>query len=175
MILLVCSCLNIRVHGRGSTFNLVDPKTLNLPENVLSDSFFESQMYPVNLDLAGVTLSRQPEMMTHRKGQSPDKITNLLREPSEIESDDGELSCSNLDFDEDIILSESNCKESEESAVEIDNIPVNPDIYVARDGKEWIPHNGNVPGRFATTHTSSGPTSSVKHNANISFLWYKRS
>ncbi|GFY54900.1 uncharacterized protein TNIN_49031 [Trichonephila inaurata madagascariensis] len=59
MILLVCSCLNIRVHGRGSTFNLVDSKTLNLPENVLRDSFFESQIYPVNLDLAGVTLSQK--------------------------------------------------------------------------------------------------------------------
>ncbi|GFT77644.1 uncharacterized protein NPIL_75751 [Nephila pilipes] len=59
MILLVCSCLNIRVHGRGSTFNLEDPKALNLPENVLSDSFFESQVYPVILDLAGVTLSQK--------------------------------------------------------------------------------------------------------------------
>ncbi|GFW89901.1 hypothetical protein TNCV_2979971 [Trichonephila clavipes] len=48
---------------------------------------------------------------------------------SENESDDGELSCSNLDSEEDIRLSESDCEESEESADIIDNIPVNPDIY----------------------------------------------
>ncbi|GFW30262.1 hypothetical protein TNCV_3850331 [Trichonephila clavipes] len=27
---------------------------------------------------------------------------------------------------------------------------VNPDIYIAMDGTEWIPHNSNVPGKFAT-------------------------
>ncbi|GFW98235.1 uncharacterized protein TNCV_331871 [Trichonephila clavipes] len=39
--------------------------------------------------------------------------------------------------------------ENEESADVIDNIPVYPDMYVARDGTEWIPHNNNVPSRFA--------------------------
>ncbi|GFY21033.1 hypothetical protein TNCV_3990771 [Trichonephila clavipes] len=55
-------------------------------------------------------------------GLSPDEIANLL-------------------------LSESNCEESEESE---DVIPVNPDIDVSRDGTEWIPHNCNVPGRLVT-------------------------
>lgn len=59
MILLVCTCLNIRVHGRGNIFPLVDPKTLNLPENVLRDEFFESLIYPVTLDLAGITMSQK--------------------------------------------------------------------------------------------------------------------
>ncbi|GFX74957.1 uncharacterized protein TNCV_1845291 [Trichonephila clavipes] len=53
----------------------------------------------------------------------------------------------NKESDEDIRLSES---ESKESADEIDNISVNTDIYVTRNGTEWIPHNSNVPGRFAT-------------------------
>ncbi|GIX87490.1 uncharacterized protein CEXT_357551 [Caerostris extrusa] len=56
MILLVCSCLNVRVHGRGNTFNLRDSDSLDVPENVLRDPFFESQVYPVTMDLAGVTM-----------------------------------------------------------------------------------------------------------------------
>ncbi|GFU01885.1 hypothetical protein TNCV_1523811 [Trichonephila clavipes] len=47
------------------------------------------------------------ETMTRRKGLSPDKIANLLRKLSENESAGGQLSCSNLDSDEDIGLSES--------------------------------------------------------------------
>ncbi|GFX22891.1 hypothetical protein TNCV_2606331 [Trichonephila clavipes] len=43
---------------------------------------------------------------------------------SENELDGGELSCSNLDSDEDIKLSESDCKESEETANITDGIPV---------------------------------------------------
>ncbi|GFT07612.1 uncharacterized protein TNCV_4045671 [Trichonephila clavipes] len=89
-------------------------------------------------------------MMARRKGLSPDKIANLLREISENESDGGQLSCSNLDSVKDIRLSDSDCEESEESADIIDNIPVNIDIYIAKDGPEWIPHNRNVPGKFAT-------------------------
>ncbi|GFU16504.1 DUF4817 domain-containing protein [Trichonephila clavipes] len=42
-----------------------------------------------------------------------------------------------------IRLSESNREESEESADEINNIPVNPDIYVVRNATKWIPHNSN--------------------------------
>ncbi|GFU93387.1 uncharacterized protein TNCV_1861171 [Trichonephila clavipes] len=72
-------------------------------------------------------------MITRRKGLIPDEIANLLRELSENESDDGELSCSNLYSDEDIRLIESDYEEFEESADEIDNIPVNPDIYVVRE------------------------------------------
>ncbi|GFU79954.1 uncharacterized protein TNCV_578341 [Trichonephila clavipes] len=97
-------------------------------------------------------------------------------ELSENESDGGELSCSNLDFNEDIRLSESDCEKSKESADEIDNIPANPDIYVARDGPECIPHNGSVHGRFVTRNVlrqSSGPTSFAKHNDNVTFLCYK--
>ncbi|GFW05024.1 hypothetical protein TNCV_598181 [Trichonephila clavipes] len=41
-----------------------------------------------------------------------------------------EESCSNLDSDEDMRLSENDCEESTESVDVIDNIPVNPDIYV---------------------------------------------
>ncbi|GFV97183.1 potassium channel subfamily T member 2 [Trichonephila clavipes] len=48
--------------------------------------------------------------MAHKKGRSPDKIDNLLRELPDNESDGGELSCSSLDSDEDIRLSESDCK-----------------------------------------------------------------
>ncbi|GFV79520.1 histone-lysine N-methyltransferase SETMAR [Trichonephila clavipes] len=44
-----------------------------------------------------------------------------------------------VDSDEDIRLDESDCEESEESADVIDNIPVNPDIYLARDDTEYIP------------------------------------
>ncbi|GFU56498.1 uncharacterized protein TNCV_1137251 [Trichonephila clavipes] len=109
--------------------------------------------------------------MTHRKGQSSDEIDNLLRELSENESDSGELSCSNSDFYENIRLSESDCEESEEIADEIDNIPVNSDINVARDDTEWIPHNSNVPGRFAARnvlHQSSSPQSFAKY-VNVSF------
>ncbi|GFU18945.1 hypothetical protein TNCV_2347351 [Trichonephila clavipes] len=40
------------------------------------------------------------------------------------------LSCSYLDTDENIRLSESDCKESKESVDIIGNIPINPDIYV---------------------------------------------
>ncbi|GFT04696.1 hypothetical protein TNCV_334451 [Trichonephila clavipes] len=50
------------------------------------------------------------ETMVPRKGLSPDEIANLLQYVSENESDGGELSCSNLDFDEDKRLSESDCE-----------------------------------------------------------------
>ncbi|GFX34657.1 hypothetical protein TNCV_4464091 [Trichonephila clavipes] len=33
---------------------------------------------------------------------------------------------------------------------ENESYSVNPDIYVAKDGTESIPHNSNVPGRFVT-------------------------
>ncbi|GFU79963.1 hypothetical protein TNCV_578431 [Trichonephila clavipes] len=44
---------------------------------------------------------------------------------------------------------------------------INPDIFVARDGTDWIPHNSNVPGKFATQNVlrqSSGLTSVANHN-----------
>ncbi|GFW17863.1 uncharacterized protein TNCV_1134631 [Trichonephila clavipes] len=69
--------------------------------------------------------------MALRKGLGPDGIANLSRELSENDSDGGGLSYSDLDSDEDIRLNERECKESEERADVIDNIPVNPDIYVA--------------------------------------------
>ncbi|GFX37732.1 uncharacterized protein TNCV_3115831 [Trichonephila clavipes] len=71
-----------------------------------------------------------------------------------------------------IRFSESDC-ESEERADEIDNIPVNPYIYVARDGTEWKPHNNDLPDRFATRNVlrqSRGPTNFAKHYVNVSFL-----
>ncbi|GFV69754.1 uncharacterized protein TNCV_1349071 [Trichonephila clavipes] len=52
--------------------------------------------------------------------------------------------------EEDISLSESDCEESEEKRDIIDYILINPDIYITRDGPEWISHNSNVPGRFVT-------------------------
>ncbi|GFV57732.1 uncharacterized protein TNCV_4463301 [Trichonephila clavipes] len=75
--------------------------------------------------------------------------------------------------DEDISLSDGDCEESEESADEINNNTANPDIYDARDGTEWIPHNNKVPGRFTkqdVLRQISGPSSFAKHNINISFL-----
>ncbi|GFS52395.1 hypothetical protein TNCV_4850991 [Trichonephila clavipes] len=62
--------------------------------------------------------------MALRKGIMPDEIANFLRMNRMVV-------CSNLDSDEDIKLSESDCEESEESADIIDNIPVNPDIYIS--------------------------------------------
>ncbi|GFU62563.1 hypothetical protein TNCV_1313991 [Trichonephila clavipes] len=53
-----------------------------------------------------LVLSRHPEMMARRKGISPDEIANFLLENSENESDDSELSCSDLDSDKGIRLSE---------------------------------------------------------------------
>ncbi|GFV58593.1 hypothetical protein TNCV_646671 [Trichonephila clavipes] len=88
----------------------------------------------------------------------------------ENESGGGELSCYNLDSDENIRLRESYCEVSEESADVTDNIPVNLDIYVARDGTGWILYNCNVFGRFVTPNVlrqSSGPTSFGKHNGNV--------
>ncbi|XP_055924540.1 uncharacterized protein LOC129956631 [Argiope bruennichi] len=70
-------------------------------------------------DVVHILPSRHPVAL--RKGLNPYEIANLLRELSENESDGGKLSCSNLDSDEDIRLHESDCKESEESADEIDN------------------------------------------------------
>ncbi|GFW90195.1 transposable element Tcb1 transposase [Trichonephila clavipes] len=50
---------------------------------------------------------------------------------------------SSVDSDE-VRLSESDdCEESDESVDIIDYIPVNPDIYIARDGTEWIAHNSS--------------------------------
>ncbi|PRD33073.1 UNVERIFIED_CONTAM: hypothetical protein NCL1_18518 [Trichonephila clavipes] len=59
---------------------------------------------------------RNPKTMARRKGLSHDEIVNLLRELSENEPDAGEISCSNLDSDEDIRSRENDCEESEESA-----------------------------------------------------------
>ncbi|GFX93029.1 hypothetical protein TNCV_139731 [Trichonephila clavipes] len=47
-------------------------------------------------------------------------------------------------------LNKSDCEETEESADVIDNISVNIDTYVARDGTEWISHNSNCPCTVAT-------------------------
>ncbi|GFW28301.1 hypothetical protein TNCV_4639681 [Trichonephila clavipes] len=66
--------------------------------------------------------------MTRKKSLSPDENANLWRELSESESDGGELTCSNLDSDDDIRLSESDYEEPEESADVDDNIPVKPDL-----------------------------------------------
>ncbi|GFV57137.1 hypothetical protein TNCV_3174141 [Trichonephila clavipes] len=77
-------------------------------------------------------------------------IKRTKRGLSEKESNGGELSCSNLDFDENIKLRASDCEESEKSAGEIDNIPINTGIYIARNGIEWILHIDNFSDRFET-------------------------
>ncbi|GFU60105.1 DUF4817 domain-containing protein [Trichonephila clavipes] len=72
--------------------------------------------------------------------------------------------------DEDINLNESDCKEYEENADVIDNIPVNTDTYFAKDRTEGIPHNSNVPGRLATRNVlrpSRDRTSFAKHKVNF--------
>ncbi|GFW69434.1 cubilin [Trichonephila clavipes] len=51
--------------------------------------------------------SRHPETMAPRKGLNLDEIANLFRDITENESDDGQLSCSILNSDEDIRLSET--------------------------------------------------------------------
>ncbi|GFW84952.1 uncharacterized protein TNCV_682401 [Trichonephila clavipes] len=76
---------------------------------------------------------------------------------------------SNLDS-EDIGLNESNCEESEERADVIDSISVCPDIYVTKDASEWIPHDNNIPDKFATRNVlrqSNDPTSFAKHNVKV--------
>ncbi|GFV30198.1 hypothetical protein TNCV_96751 [Trichonephila clavipes] len=69
-------------------------------------------------------------------GGSLPQINLGVQEHFENESDGNQKSCSNLDSDKDIRLSESDCVESGESADKLDNIPVNPESYVARDGTE---------------------------------------
>ncbi|GFV38333.1 hypothetical protein TNCV_3951961 [Trichonephila clavipes] len=80
--------------------------------------------------------SRHPETRARRKGLSSDRVVNILSEISENEFNVGKLSCSNLDSDEDIRMSESDCEEYEESANIIDNIPENHDIYIPKDFKK---------------------------------------
>ncbi|GFV42149.1 uncharacterized protein TNCV_3163811 [Trichonephila clavipes] len=109
--------------------------------------------------------------MTHRKDPSSDEITNLSQYLFENEMDGGKLSCSNLDSNKYILLRESDCEESEERADVIDNIPVNPDIFVAGDSPDSIQHNSNIPGRFVTRNVlrqSNGLTSFARHIVNVS-------
>ncbi|GFV26196.1 uncharacterized protein TNCV_3149961 [Trichonephila clavipes] len=64
--------------------------------------------------LSNLVQNRHPETMAPRKGISPDEIAYSLREISENELDGGELSCFNLDSNEDLRLSENDCDKSEE-------------------------------------------------------------
>ncbi|GFV58887.1 hypothetical protein TNCV_1825951 [Trichonephila clavipes] len=82
--------------------------------------------------------------------------------------DSGELSCSNLDSDEGIRLSESDFEKLEERADVIDNSPVILDIFVARDGTEWPYHI--IVMFLAGLRQSSGPKSFPKRKVSISFL-----
>ncbi|GFV05840.1 hypothetical protein TNCV_5035791 [Trichonephila clavipes] len=69
-----------------------------------------------------------------------------------------------VNSDEDIRLSEMYCKESD---------LVNPEIYFVRDGKEWVSHSSNIPGRFVIRNVlrqSNGSTSFTKHNVTVSAL-----
>ncbi|GFU42143.1 hypothetical protein TNCV_4553571 [Trichonephila clavipes] len=49
-----------------------------------------------------IGVTRHPETRTRRKDLRTDENTNFFREFSENESDGGELSCSNLDSDENV-------------------------------------------------------------------------
>ncbi|GFW15866.1 hypothetical protein TNCV_4431401 [Trichonephila clavipes] len=51
-------------------------------------------------------------------------------------------------------------KNLKESGDVIYNIPVNPDIDVAKDGTEWISLSSNIPGRF-TTQMAKSPSVAV--------------
>ncbi|GFU71007.1 hypothetical protein TNCV_4487701 [Trichonephila clavipes] len=111
--------------------------------------------------------------MTHRTGLCPVVIANLPRELFENKSNGGELSCSNSGSDKDIRLSENDHEGTDKSADEIGNIPVNPNINVARDCTESIAQNSSVPGGLAIRNVSrlfSGPSIFKKHNANVSFF-----
>ncbi|GFW63262.1 hypothetical protein TNCV_3476781 [Trichonephila clavipes] len=80
------------------------------------------------------------------------------------------------DSDENMRLNESDCEEFVESADEIDNIPVYPDIYATRDVTEWILPNINPSSRFSFRNVlgqSIDPRSFAKHNLNVSFLGTK--
>ncbi|GFW48842.1 hypothetical protein TNCV_3900401 [Trichonephila clavipes] len=76
--------------------------------------------------------------MALRKDLNQDEIANLLRNISENES-------ASLDSDEIMRLNERDCEESDESEDVIDDTPVNPDIYVARDGAECNSKVTNCP------------------------------
>ncbi|GFT82886.1 hypothetical protein TNCV_4434351 [Trichonephila clavipes] len=106
-------------------------------------------------------LRRYTQTVALRKYLCLDEISNSFRLIAKNDSDGGKQYCSNLDSDEDIRFSESDGQKSEESADVSDNISLNSDIYVARDGTDWIMHISNVTGRFATRNVlqqSSGPT-----------------
>ncbi|GFW69150.1 hypothetical protein TNCV_1819041 [Trichonephila clavipes] len=111
--------------------------------------------------------------MNRGKGLSPDEIATFLRELPENQSNGGELSCSNLDSEKDITLSESDCKKSEKSTDEIDNIPLNLDMYVVRVCAEWIPQNSNVPATLAIRNVfrQSSRTRFAKHNVKRQFFY----
>ncbi|GFV30927.1 hypothetical protein TNCV_4013611 [Trichonephila clavipes] len=73
------------------------------------------------------------------------------------------------DSDEDISLNERDYEDSEESVELIENIPINSDKYITSDSTKLVPHNSNVPGRFATLNVlrrSIGQTSFAKHNVD---------
>ncbi|GFV11330.1 hypothetical protein TNCV_3724191 [Trichonephila clavipes] len=112
--------------------------------------------------------------MARRKGLSADEIANLLREISEKEANGGELSCFNLDSNEDIRLSESTTvkilKELQILLIVFQYILIYMSQGRAQNGYHIIDLQT---GRFAIQNVlrqSSGPADFAKHNVNVSFL-----
>ncbi|GFV81824.1 hypothetical protein TNCV_1057131 [Trichonephila clavipes] len=98
-------------------------------------------------ELMPLTTNGFPQTTSSRSFRLEDDSNSACILLSENESNSGQLSYSNLDSDEYIRLSESDCKASKRAD---ENIPVNLDIYAARESTEWITHDSNAPGRFST-------------------------
>ncbi|GFX17690.1 transposable element Tcb2 transposase [Trichonephila clavipes] len=82
-------------------WNPFEPTTHSSPHSKYEKKFIR---------FSNLVQNRCSEKMTRRKSLSPDEIANLLRDFSGNQSEGGELSCSNLDSDEDVRLSEKDCK-----------------------------------------------------------------
>ncbi|GFV65230.1 hypothetical protein TNCV_4572301 [Trichonephila clavipes] len=112
-----------------------------LPDYTLSSFWWSHQAFLIHNEQKDLLhlckVSRSPGFPRTR---------NAFHGSHNYESDGDELSCTNINSDEDIRLRESDCEESEENADIIENIPVNLDLYIDRDDTEGIPHNSNVPG-----------------------------
>ncbi|GFT90694.1 hypothetical protein TNCV_4074721 [Trichonephila clavipes] len=101
-----------------SDFNDYDTFIDGLIVYAIEDEEIVDPSYPMNnhsnVEIDDETNIKHTKTMTPIKGLSLDEISNLLRDLSENESGGGELSCSNLDSNEEIRMSKSNCEESEE-------------------------------------------------------------
>ncbi|GFX66947.1 hypothetical protein TNCV_4180721 [Trichonephila clavipes] len=96
---------------------------------VLKDQTFLKRCFTEKVTKrAAASEARFTSLRVRRREDILEPGENASEELSENESDGSEMSCFNLDSDESIRLHEGDCKESEESADVIDNIPINPDV-----------------------------------------------